>query len=177
MCRLGFVVLAIMPLTVCLVWATAQWTPLYQNWLRGRYESVLSAKLGFPVSIASVETLSPFRTRFGEVRVQDPENGDEVARAGLVVVSTGGSSTQVKIFGAELPVRSSDQTRLRLTWQTLHDAFLCRPSDQFSQAIVHCDRIAIGHFVLDEAQLRLSSQQEQTLAKVRFSAVQDPLVL
>lgn len=170
MCRLGFIVLAVMPLVACTLMAVAQWTPVYQSWLRGHYEGVLTARLGFPVSIASVETLSPYRTRFGEVRVQDPENGAEVARAGLVVLSTAGASTQIKIFGAKLPARSSDKDRLRLSWQTIHDAFLCRPSEHESRASVLCDRISVGHFVLDQVRLDVSSQREQTLAKVQFAA-------
>ncbi|MFK7734614.1 MAG: hypothetical protein AB8B50_01215 [Pirellulaceae bacterium] len=174
-CRLTFVGVGFLPLLACLALCVFQWTPFYESALRRYWQATLSQELGCPVAIARVDLLSPWKCRLFDVRLQHPESGVDLARADLVDQTFSEGQRTLRLYQAELLTKSGTSgQRLRLDWNLLHNAFLCRPTKTRPRIEVICDRVRIDRYALDSVAMGVVSNAESTQLNLLFQLA-DPL--
>jgi hypothetical protein len=168
-CRLTFVGVGLLPVLACFALCVIQWTPLYDSALRSYWQATLSQELGCPVAIARVDLLSPWKSRLFDVRLQHPESGVDLARADLVDQTVSHGMRTLRLYQAELLTKSgTGGQRLRLDWNLLHDAFLCRPTKTRPKIQVNCDRLRIDRSALDRVAVGVHSNAKSTQLQLSF---------
>ncbi|MGB7327136.1 MAG: hypothetical protein WBD31_19830 [Rubripirellula sp.] len=122
MARLMFVGCCAVPTMLTMTIVIMMATPWYANRLKSRFESELARDTGLVVQIGTLVRTSPSMIRLDELRLLEPETGEEVAFVRQLEWVTRDDSVSVLLRQPKLHSRT-----IAATWRLVHDRFLCRP--------------------------------------------------
>lgn len=159
LCRLGFVVLALLPVLSALALCIVEYVPAYQQARIATWEREVSRCLGVQVIIGRVDIRAPDVTILHNVELRDPESKAPIAEVPLVNVVQSSAGYALRL---SRPTLVSGQISNGL--QTFHRHFLSRPAVQNQVAVLH----------LENAVLRSEGQADLSVAKLRIEIQRTP---
>lgn len=133
LCRLAFLMMAVIPLIACVCFCAVQFFPSYQRKLTRDWETQISAVTGMDVSIGRVETLKPNSWRLTDVVVKHPESDALVASVSALSL-TYVRETLIINAGADSIVQV-DGAQFGKTWERLHETLLCQPNKKYNSLV------------------------------------------
>ncbi|WP_160148150.1 hypothetical protein [Rubripirellula obstinata] len=99
-----------------------QMSPWYHRRCIDAVQQTIAQQTGLVVSIDDYQVVSPSHTLLKQIKLTDPETGQEVATVRQVDWSTEDGRTVILLQQPELQAETLSQS-----WSLLHDRFLCRP--------------------------------------------------
>ena len=120
--RLMFVFCCAVPTSLTVLCILVTWTPWHHRRSLREIEAKLSQVTGLLVEIDDFQQSSPSTLELFDVRLIEPELGQEVAKVREVQWVNDGE--RVSILLQQPEIRSRE---LRSVWALLHDRFLCQP--------------------------------------------------
>jgi hypothetical protein len=148
LCRLAFVLLALLPVLCAFTLSALEFVPAYQRARAVAWQRELSRQLGVGIEIASVELRSPERLLLHGVKVLDPETRAVIARVPQVDWVQGASGVAVRLHRPEVQAG-----QLSRGWWTFHEQFLCRPAVRNQVAVVILEQVTVRGAVQEDLQL------------------------
>ncbi len=187
LCRLAFVLLAALPLAVCLSWCALQFVPAVGRWQVQRQLAPVNAALGLSVHAERVQFLTPHRTVVRNVEIRHPETRMLIGSAAEIMIVRRRDQWSVQLQHVELHA-----SQLNAAGARIHDWLLCQPQ-QSRATVVSANQLTIHDQVhgarslehvtaklfpgLDETWLSLQAQLEAEdpgTAKVVVHRYHDP---
>ncbi len=126
LCRLAFVLFAIIPTTLIVCtwfWSIAPWS---QYWTAQTWERRISLNLGVDVQLARVENFAPYSYRFHHVTVKHSETGDLIAVIPSIEFQQRQSAWHLRLQSPKVELEQA----AHLT-QSIHQRYLCQPNLAF----------------------------------------------
>jgi hypothetical protein len=171
LCRLAFVVLGLAPLGVCAFLAVVALIPGYSRRQARSWEQQLAMVLGVTVKIDTVETMSPYRYRFPNIRFLHPESQRYIGELNQVMLGWDRDRWSLNIDHA---IITPDQL-----WQAsrlFHDWHVCRPDRERRRINIELEKLAIDDgqrsFVLSPMRAELMPDTEKWALKATFRSDQ-----
>jgi len=143
LCRLGFVVLALIPTILTISWSLWCMTPFSQMLTKSVWETHLTRTIGVSVQIDQICVIAPNRYRIRGLQLTHPETGKAIGnleRLELADSGEGGCDAWlVKVNGGHLSLDS-----LRYLVTQLHERCLCQPQQNYPRVSFVADDINIA---------------------------------
>lgn len=140
LCRLAFVLLGLVPMTVCLVMAVNTLTPGYSRRQATVWERLLSQQYGVIVRVEQANSPAPLQYRLDNVQLFHPET--QLRMGGIERVILRRAQDQWLVQASEAQLNMSHFAECS---RAIHDWYICRPLNDRQRAAVELDRLTITH--------------------------------
>ena len=127
LCRVIFLVLALIPLVFVACYSFVRITPWYQSYQKELWQRRISDNLGVNVRFSSIEFPSPERFRAHNFVCLHPETGKQILKVDKINAAMDRSGWTVDLVSPEL-----NGPQIQSAMQVIHDWFLCRPQKSAS---------------------------------------------
>ena len=107
LCRMGFALLGLAPLLLCVYFSIAAYLPGYHRRQAASWERELERSFGLTFRIGEAHALAPFRFRLDNVEVSDPKTQKLVGRIRAIHLDAG--ANEAWSIGLESPELHLDQ--------------------------------------------------------------------
>jgi hypothetical protein len=139
LCRVGFLLLGAAPLLLCLYLAIATFIPGYGQRQAATWEERLEKTFGLKFQIGKAQMLAPYRMRFDNVQILQPESKKLVAQVQSIELALGPSdSWNIRLTSPQVQL---DQFSYAV--RTLNHWYLSRPSSSLQRAVIQSDGLTL----------------------------------
>ena len=138
LCRLAFLLGALLPVLLTLTACLAEFVPAYQRSRAAHYQSLLSNALGCPAEVTAVELRAPSQFILHGIKLFHPETSELLARVQTIDVCQSRAGFALRLINPELPAE-----QLASAYRLLHEQILCRPAKQRHAAVAWIDGLSI----------------------------------
>lgn len=166
-CRLAFLLLCALPTLLTFAAVIVTRTPWYHRAEIAALEAALQQRLGVRVAISEMMRPSPGAWQLEGVQLSNPETGAEVARVRTVFYAVVDGQTKIHLAQPEL---LADQ--FPLSWQLVHDRFLCQPDLVGGGLRLRAEDLSIHNesqgLTLSPLDVWIEPREGETVAAARF---------
>ena len=153
LCRLGCVVLCLVPTTLVAAWTCWRSTGRFAVAQRHEWQRELTARLGLVVEIESVSYPSLGLARLENLKLFDPESRELLAAAAEVEIAATSGGWQIELWQPQ--VQAAGLPRL---WQTLDERILRGPAGSPSDCTLAARELTIVHGPAAQSLVTLSAR-------------------
>jgi hypothetical protein len=168
LCRLAFVLFALLPVICVLAYSAIRLTPWYQQRQLVQWQQRISNNLGVDCRFRSIEFPSPDHFRAYDFLCLHPETGKEILKVGQVDAAMDRSGWTVNLLRSEL-----NGQQLQSAIQVVHDWFLCRPQKSASLLKLNVPDLAVFDGLkttqFQNVEIGLRPTETTTAAYIHFS--------
>lgn len=171
LCQIGFLVLGLAPLLLCIYMSIVACIPGYHGRQSTHWERELEKRFGLSFQISSAHALAPYRFRLDNVEIANPTNHKLIATARSIHMELGGNDTwRIRLDSPELRLDQFPEV-----CRTLHHWYLSRETTAHDRTVIESAEMSItdGTDYLELSklaiQVRPDAQQWGLIASFKIS--------